>query len=309
MSGKNILLYFMTRIKHGFSGQRMIILPFHIVEETGKDPLMNDLFLHSLGYFPNARHHYIDRPYGCSEFLLIYCSKGKGWFTIRDERQELSENQFVILPAQTPHRYGADEHDPWTIYWMHFKGSKAALFEGKCGKALFIPPDADSRIDDRIRLFDEMYNVLADSLQPENLNFANLCLAHFMGTLLYVKAYRNSKSKQNFSASLIHLATHYMNENIEKKLRLEDIAQNFGYSPSHFYRLFYKDTGYAPMVYFTQMKILRACYYLQYTSFRVNEIGLKLGFDDPYYFSRTFTRIMGMPPKTYRGLLTPTSDE
>ena len=178
------------------------------------------------------------------------------------------------------------------------------MFEEKFGKAVSIPPDSDSRIDDRIRLFDEMYNVLADSYLPENVNFANLCLAHFLGTLLYVKAYRNSKSKQNYSASLVHLATHYMNEHIEKKLKLEDIARNFGYSTSYFYRLFYKDTGYAPMEYFTQMKIMKACYYLQNTSFRINEISLKLGFDDPYYFSRTFTKTLGMSPKTYRRLLT-----
>lgn len=61
-------MFSMVQIKHGFQGQRMIILPFYLVERMGEDPLMNDLCIHSLGYFPNARW--------CSEFILIYCTKG-----------------------------------------------------------------------------------------------------------------------------------------------------------------------------------------------------------------------------------------
>ena len=290
----------MTRIKHGFDGQRMIILPFYIVDEIEKNTLTNDLYVHSLGYFPNARHHYIHRPEGCPENILIYCIKGKGWFEVDGKRQGLAENQFVILQEQKPHHYEADIKQPWSIYWAHFKGNKTKLLEQYFNRAISVSHGSNSGIDDRLELFEEICNVLSDSYSPENLNYANMCFTHFLGTMIYAKTYSISKNQQHHGTSLINMAMHYMNENLEKKLKLDDIAQHFGYSTSHFYRLFYKDMGYAPMVYFTQLKILRACYFLQNTDFHIKQISNKLGFDDPYYFSRTFSRIMGMPPKDYR---------
>ena len=42
------------------------------------------------------------------------------------------------------------------------------------------------------------------------------------------------------------LAIHYMKENMEKHLSLQDIADQIGYSPSHFSLLFKKKTGHSP---------------------------------------------------------------
>lgn len=34
----------------------------------------------------------------------------------------------------------------------------------------------------------------------------------------------------------------------------------------------------------------------------IYQISLKLGFDDPYYFSRQFSSTVGMSPTAYRGM-------
>ena len=292
----------MVHIKHGFQGQRMIILPVFIIDNMANNPMMNDLFIHSLGYFPKAKYHHIDRPAGCAENILIYCSKGKGWIRYKEEIFELTENQFIIISAQTPHSYGANEEDPWTIYWIHFKGYKSPLFEKLYNKTLSIVPQNNSRIEDRINLFEEMYKALNDSFEIEALHYANLCLGYFLGTILYINTYRNSKESRKYGTSLINLATHYMNENIDKKMKLDDIARHFGYSTSYFYRLFYKSVGYSPMDYFNQLKIYRSCYYLLSSPRRINEISLSVGIDDPYYFSRLFKKIMGVSPSKYRSM-------
>lgn len=39
---------------------------------------------------------------------------------------------------------------------------------------------------------------------------------------------------------------------------------------------------------------------LDSTDMNINQIAAKLGFEDSYYFSRLFTKIMGMPPTAYR---------
>ena len=44
----------------------------------------------------------------------------------------------------------------------------------------------------------------------------------------------------------------------------------------------------------------KACNFLDNTDLKLNQISLKLGIDDPYYFSRLFSHIMGVSPKAYR---------
>lgn len=42
------------------------------------------------------------------------------------------------------------------------------------------------------------------------------------------------------------------------------------------------------------------CQYLLFTRLRIKEISQELGIEDQYYFSRMFTKVMGISPNDYR---------
>ena len=52
--------------------------------------------------------------------------------------------------------------------------------------------------------------------------------------------------------------------------------------------------------YFNRLKVNRACQLLGTTDLKVNQICTMVGIDDSYYFSRVFTKIVGVSPKKYR---------
>lgn len=54
------------------------------------------------------------------------------------------------------------------------------------------------------------------------------------------------------------------------------------------------------MRYFNELKIKLACQQLDSSTDTVRTIAQSLGFDDPYYFSRLFKKVMGIAPSAYR---------
>jgi AraC family transcriptional regulator, arabinose operon regulatory protein len=126
----------------------------------------------------------------------------------------------------------------------------------------------------------------------------NFCFGHLLATFIY--ANRTSDDLADESSPAVRRAIHFLEKNLHKKLRLQQIASEAGYSPTYFTTLFRKETNYAPLSYFSHLKILKACESLDYTLMKVKEISFQLGYSDPYYFTRDFKKKMGMSPRQYR---------
>ena len=291
----------MAKLKDGFKGERSIILPPFVVEELRKETLSKELFITDIGYYPRAKFHFRERTAKeARQYILIYCVEGEGWLSLNNQKHIVRQFQFLILPKGTAHSYGSNADDPWTIYWLHFDGEHANFFAQGFEKPTDISPDLNSRIEERISLFDEIFSTLSKGYSKNNLVYATTSLFHFLGSMKFLGEYReNSKSSEKIQKT-IEVVIHYMKENIERKLTLREIAEQIGFSSSRFSLLFQKETGHSPLQYFNQLKIQKACHYLDFTEMKINQISPKLGFEDAFYFTRMFTKIMGLSPTEYR---------
>jgi transcriptional regulator GlxA family with amidase domain len=91
-----------------------------------------------------------------------------------------------------------------------------------------------------------------------------------------------------------------MKDNLENNLTLSNIAKAVGYSNSHLNTLFMRKTSYSPMIYYNQLRIQRACSFLQFSELKIKEIAFRLGYYDPFHFSKAFSKEMGITPKAYK---------
>lgn len=92
----------------------------------------------------------------------------------------------------------------------------------------------------------------------------------------------------------------YMAQHLDQPLQVATLAALANISPSHFFALFKRRIGSAPMDYFTRLRMQRACRLLHDTNLSVKEVASKLGYDDPFYFSRVFKSVNSMAPSDYR---------
>jgi AraC family transcriptional regulator, arabinose operon regulatory protein len=92
----------------------------------------------------------------------------------------------------------------------------------------------------------------------------------------------------------------YMAQHLDEPLQVATLAAQANVSPSHFFALFKRRIGSAPIDYFTRLRMQRACHLLEVTSLSVKEIAAELGYDDPFYFSRVFKSVNRVAPSDYR---------
>lgn len=289
-----------VKLSSGFSGERYIHIPLPLLDLMRDNPLSKDLYIHSLGFFAHARFHYVNRTKGCKEYILIYCREGKGKGTVNGKDFVLEANQLIVLPPEIPHRYEADHNNPWSIYWVHFVGENAEIFSRKLYEPLSDPTTDTSRIESRLRLFEEIFNTIRNGFTIENLNFANIAFTYFMATFTHLEQFLQARRSNEYGNNVISRVVHYMNENLENNMSIDDFASYCGYSPSFFYRKFVQEMECSPMNYFTKMKINKASILLITTDMRISQIAAKVGYADSFHFSRVFSRTLGISPNQFR---------
>ena len=222
----------MIKKREGFQGQKAIVIPRQILNtRCAKNDVINTLYVTDIGYYPKAKFHFRERLHGADQHILIYCFEGKGKVMIQQKIYKIEAGDFFTIPMKIAHTYEADEENPWTIYWVHFKGNSATQIISRIKKQIgvrgFIRYNHKS-----IELFNEIYGQLERGYGKDNLTYANMCLWHFLTTFLYNNKYDTSGKLTNKDAS--DSAIDYLANNIDKVITLEEIAAKVNLSPSHF---------------------------------------------------------------------------
>ncbi len=91
----------------------------------------------------------------------------------------------------------------------------------------------------------------------------------------------------------------YIRRNIDKSIRVADLAHCVGRSPSAFAHAYPRLTGEPPYRTVLRLKVQAAKQLLLQDGLNVKETAARLGFPSEFQFSRTFKLVEGVAPKSY----------
>lgn len=95
-------------------------------------------------------------------------------------------------------------------------------------------------------------------------------------------------------------ALRYIEANLGRPMRVEALARLCNFAQDHFTRVFRREVGQTPGQYILERRVAVAAQQLVLSDATIDVIAEDCGFPDRFYFSRVFTRRMGIPPGSYR---------
>lgn len=287
------------RLSQGFLGEKIMEVPKALIKKCQQNTLISNLYISRMGFYPKAANHYFQRPNGFSQAVLIYCTDGKGWITYESQKIYLKANELFLIPAGVPHTYGSDQDKPWSIYWIHIAGKNCNDMVDSVLDLGIKKPLKAVYSEERIQLFHKIFDCVFNGFVITNLLFANLSLPYFLASFISPENFSNTLQNRE-DESPTEKAKLYIENNFNRDVTVEEIANDVGLSLSFFSRKFKHDMGYSPIEYLNHLRIQKACQLLHFTNTRVKEIAFIVGFKDQFYFSRFFRKQIGISPSQFR---------
>ena len=101
-------------------------------------------------------------------------------------------------------------------------------------------------------------------------------------------------------AEMIQKTCDFLSGNLDERLMLPEIAEEFGMSYERLRKVFKEHVGVPPGDYRIRRRIERSCALLVQTGLTVKEVAHELGYVDVYTFSKQFKKVMGRSPDAFR---------
>ena len=103
-----------------------------------------------------------------------------------------------------------------------------------------------------------------------------------------------------YSNELVIKILNYLDNNINKKITMDELSRMFYFNKDYLMRVFKKELDITIMDYINKRRIYNSLEETRTTDDMMIKVALNNGFASQEYFSEMFTKIIGVNPLTYR---------
>ena len=231
------------------------------------------------------------------EYQLVYITQGKGRLKSAGvDDIVLGEGSVILVFPGLRHSYSPDAETGWTERWVGFKGAWADNLR-KSGLISPAVPVFNAGLDEKLlELFEELF----EEVREQRPRYQMRSAAVIMRILSQVLGSAEKSEGEGGEDLLVRRSKFIMAEHIYGNVSMEAIGEKLGVTQIRFHEVFKAYTGMTPYQYFIQLKINKAKELLASDRYTVKEAAFRLGFEDPFYFSRLFKKKTGVAPSQWR---------
>ncbi|HAI10273.1 MAG TPA: hypothetical protein DCM28_01125 [Phycisphaerales bacterium] len=231
------------------------------------------------------------------DYNLLFVTRGRVVWVVEDESTTLGpQSLLMVSPGLRHHAYSLTNRV--TLLSIHLR----VQLPGGVDVMQLLEPEPLFEVSKNSRLNHYLLGLQLDyqgkSICPRQEllpGWTNL-IAH---ELLHVMASDGKLTSRKLDP-MVCLILERIDKQLTDPLTLEQIAHWAGYTPQHTNRLFKQVLGVTPLQYLLQLRMSRAAALLAENILTVQAVGRKVGFEDPYYFSRMFKQSQGLSPQQYQ---------
>lgn len=255
--------------------------------------------LSALKAFPSGRKN-------LNSYLFFLVTEGKGEIRYREngteKAAEIKKGDCVFIDCMDPYSHTSAPSELWSLQWVHFTGSAMpALYQKyrKRGGTFFFSPKAPERYH---TILEYIYRLAGSDSYVRDMEIAaqlTTLLAYLMEDAWQKKDEPHKPDDAPKRKRVTEIKA-YIDENFHQGLGLEELSRRFFIDKYYLAKTFKGQYGVTVNSYIAQTRITKAKALLRFSGDTVEEIGRKVGIEDPNYFSRIFKRVEGVSPKKYR---------
>lgn len=252
-----------------------------------------DIVINNVGFSRNSAGYtygYDWREY----YILHYIISGQGIYKVNDCTYHLHAKDGFLVPARTTVIYQADEAEPWSVYWVGFRGRKADYFLSRMNLSAENPVFHFDKDDSLITHMESMFKEVRYPQRAQEV-----LLGHFYQAAACIINY-NKDSPNPVSQNYVTIATRFIEHNFRIPLRVQDLAEECNISASQLYRCFIKELGISPHQYIEKLKMEKAVEFITQTDMPYKEIAYLLGYEYESHFFKVFKRTLRKSPSCFR---------
>jgi AraC family transcriptional regulator len=184
---------------------------------------------------------------------------------------------FYISPDWLHRSFGSSTSVPFTAADVHLDAGLQSL-----ARALADAIEYGSALDDTLNL--------EVGLFVETLISAAICQPKRPSHAIHMSR----------SDCRVRRAMSFMQQNLDARLTLEEVARHAGLSRPHFFSLFHEQMSMTPRIYWNLLRIEHALNLMRASEASLGDVACDLGFSSQGNFSRFFREHIGVSPLCYR---------
>jgi AraC-like DNA-binding protein len=247
----------------------------------------------SYSFGPSTRNHYLFH-YVISGTGVLYSSNSKG----EDRTYEVKENQgFMIFPKQV-NTYIADKSAPWKYIWIEFDGLKAKSIIEMAG----LSPDTPIYSTKSTEVLEKTLNEMVYIVEHCHSSIYDV-LGHlyiFLDSLVQSNIKAKRLEKVNMKDFYIQEAISFIENHFQDNISVEEIADFCGLNRSYFGKIFKSVVGKSPQDFLLEYRMSKATELLKLTDLSIKDVGIAVGYENQFHFSRAFKNIYDISPYKWK---------